>query len=359
MTPRYSRGHAGTYVTPRYSRGHAGAYVTPRYSRGHAGAYVTPRYSRGHAGAYVTPRYSRGHAGLVTTLPYSRGSDAQTVRSRWLERSERLREYTRHYQYYGRTSRYYYCHGRWLPLPPGHIHGPRCGHIFRYGRWFGLEAVPYPIFVPVPVYANYYYDGGWYAEPPVIVEEQEVVVAPRTVPVAEYPAMRTKAERELELITRTYQLDWWQAKRIEDLISKQIIESILAGGEAGESSRIVFEKVKQRVTITGTPEDVMRIRTIVDDDRSYKLFTEEDLGGLVVDAVALVDLRFMEKDASAALRVAADNYSGADEVLRSSETSPAGREWWFNDRIGTMTVKDSPANLDALYDFMETRPYLR
>jgi len=227
--------------------------------------------------------------------------------------------------------------------------------------WFALEA--YPVFVPVPVYADYYYDGGWHAAPPVYLEE-EIVVAPqpeRVVeqPPREYVSVRTKAERELVVIARTYDLDWWQAKRVEDLVSKQVIESILAGGEAGEQSRIVFDKGKQRLAITGTPEDIMRIRTIIDDDRTYKLFTAEDLGGLVADAVPLVDLQFVESDPSGALRIAADNYSAADEILRSSEVSPFGREWWFNHRIGTMTVKDSPQNLDGLYEFIETRPYFR
>jgi len=129
----------------------------------------------------------------------------------------------------------------------------------------------------------------------------------------------------LVVITRGYDLDWWQAKRVEDLISKQIIESILAGGEAGDESRIVFDKKKQRLIITATPDDIMRIRTIVDDDRAYKLITKENLGGLAVDAVPLVDLRFVENDPGAALRIAADNYSAGDEILRSSEVSPSGR----------------------------------
>jgi hypothetical protein len=175
----------------------------------------------------------------------------------------------------------------------------------------------------------------------------------------EYVSVRTKAERELVLMTRTYNLDWWQAKRIEDLISKQIVQSVLAGGEAGDSSRIVFDKVNQKLTITGSPEDLMRVRTMVDDDRTHKLFMGEGLGDLVVDAVPLVDLRFVETDPSAGLRVAADNYSASDGILRSSAVSPSGREWWFNENIGTMTVKDSPENIDTLYDFMESRPYIR
>jgi hypothetical protein len=219
--------------------------------------------------------------------------------------------------------------------------------------------VAYPVFVPVPVYGDYYYDGGWHAEPPIYVEEEPIVVGPGEEPAPQQVSVRTKAERELVVITRVYDLDWWQAKRVEDLISKQIIQSVLAGGEAGESSRVVYDKAKQRLTITGTPEDILRIRTITDDDRTYRLFTEEDFSGLAVDAVPLVDLGFVESDPSTALGVAADNYSGADEILRTSGVSPAGREWWFNERIGTMTVKDSPENLDAVYDFMETRPYVQ
>jgi len=217
----------------------------------------------------------------------------------------------------------------------------------------------YPVFVAVPVDSDYYYDGGWHAEPLPYVEEGEIVVPSAEEPAPEYFSVQSKGERELVVITRGYDLDWWQAKRVEDLISKQIIESILAGGEAGDESRIVFDKKKQRLIITATPDDIMRIRTIVDDDRAYKLITKENLGGLAVDAVPLVDLRFVENDPGAALRIAADNYSAGDEILRSSEVSPSGREWWFNDRIGTMTVKDSVQNLDTLYEFLETSPYFR
>ncbi len=212
----------------------------------------------------------------------------------------------------------------------------------------------------MPVYADYYYGGGWHTEAPPFYEEvEEIVVAPGGEAPSEYLSVLTKAERELEIITRGYDLDWWQAKRVADLISKQIIESILTGGEAGENARIVFDKRKQRLIITATPDDIMRIHTIVDHDRTYKLFTQQDFGGLVVDAIPLVDLRFVESDPSAALRVAADNYSGADEMLRSSEVSPARREWWFNDQLGTMTVFDSAQNLDTVYEVLETRPYFR
>lgn len=221
-----------------------------------------------------------------------------------------------------------------------------------------MSAVAYPVFLPVPVQADYYYEGAWREEPPpVYVGEGEIVVPAEREPIAEPLSVRTKAERELVMLTRTYDLDWWQAKRVEDLISKRIIESILAGGEAGEDSRIVFNKGKQELTITSTPEDIMRVRTIIDDDRTYKLFTREDLGGLVADAVPLVDLRFVESDPSTGFKIAADNYSAADEILRSSEVTPSGREWWFNDAIGTMTVKDSPQNLDAVYEVLETSPY--
>ncbi len=178
-------------------------------------------------------------------------------------------------------------------------------------------------------------------------------------PRPEQMTILTKAERGLEIITRAYDLDWWQAKRVEDLISKGIIEGVLAGGEAGEDSRIVFDKKKQKLAITGSPDDIMRVRTIIDDDNTYRLFTQEEFGGLVADAVPLVDLTFVEADPSGALRIAADNYSAADELLRSSEDAPFGREWWFNERIGTMTLKNSVANLDSLYEFMETRPYAR
>lgn len=224
----------------------------------------------------------------------------------------------------------------------------------------------YPLFLPVPAYGHYYYDGGWYDEPPVYIEEEiiippgeEVVVEPEPEPILEQIPIQTKGERELVLITRTYNLDWWQAKRVEDLISKGIVESVLAGGEAGESSRIVYDKRKEKLSITASPDDILRIRTIIDDDRTYKFFAEEDLGGLVVDAVPLVDLRFLEKDRTAALRIAADNYSGADEILRSSEIAPSGREWWFNDRLGTITVKNSVENLDGVYDLLENAPYFR
>jgi len=235
------------------------------------------------------------------------------------------------------------------------MHGLACGHLFSYRRW--VDA--YPVVMPVPIYSDYYYDGGWHAEAPVYVAEGEIVVPSAEEPAPEYLSVRTKAEREFVVITRAYDLDWWQAKRVQDLISKQILESILAGGEAGENSRIVFDKAKQRLILTATPEDIMRIRTIIDDDQTYNLFSQEDLGGLIADAVPLVDLRFVEDDSSAALRIAADNYSGTDEILRSSEVSPSGREWWFNSRIGTMTVKDSAKNLDAVYEFLETSPYLR
>jgi hypothetical protein len=329
--------------------------VTSRYSRGHAGPYVTTRYSRGHAAPYITPRYSRG-------------SDLRPTQSRWYYRTRRLGRYNRPYYYYGRDSRYYFSNGRWLPFPPGYIYSPGAGYAFQYGRWVAA----YPVFVPVPAAYDYYYDGGWHEElPPYFVEqemivppvapEEEIIVTPTAEPepAPEYISVMTKAELEFVLITRTYDLDWWQAKRVEDLISKQIIQSVLAGGEAGENGRIVFDKRKQKMTITGTPDDVLRIRTIVDDDRTYKLFTQEDLGDLAVDAVPLVDLRFLENDPSGALRIATDNYSGADELLRASEDTPSGREWWFNDRIGTMTVRNSVQNLDAVYEFLETSPYLR
>ncbi len=330
-------------MTSRFSRGHAGRYVTSRYSRGSAGRYVTSRFSRGHAAPYVSSRYSRGHYIMSTG-------------SRWYSRSERLGRYRHHYRYYGRDSNYYFSHGRWLPFPPGYIHGPGSGYAFRYGRWV---ADSYPVFVPVPVYADYYYDGGWHEEAPLYMEAE--IVAPEELePVSEYVSVLTKAERgEPEIITRGYDLDWWQAKRVEDLISKQIIESILTGGEAGENARVVFDKRKQRLVITATSDDIMRIHTIVDDDRTYKRFTQQDFGGLAVDAIPLVDLRFVESDPSAALRVAADNYSGADEILRSSEVSPARREWWFNHQLGTMTVFDSAQNLDTVYELLETRPYFK
>ncbi len=228
-----------------------------------------------------------------------------------------------------------------------------------------IGALAYPLYVPIPVDAHYYYDGGWYDVPPVYLEEQIVVapgeervlIEPQTEPTPEEPFLLAKGERELVLITRTYNLDWWQTKRVEDLISKGIIESVLAGGEAGESSRFVYDKQKQRLTIAASPDDIMRIWTVIDDERTYKFITGEDFGGLVVDAVPLVDLRFLEKDPTLALRVAADNYAGADEILRSSEIAPSGREWWFNDQLGTMTVKNSAENLDAVYNFLETSPY--
>ncbi len=226
--------------------------------------------------------------------------------------------------------------------------------------WVVVEPVFYPVFMGVPVMADYYYEGGWHEEPPLYVEEQIVVPsAAEPEPAPEYVYVRTKAEREPVVMTRAYDLDWWQAKRVEDLISKQIIESILAAGEAGENGRIVFDKRRQRLVITAAPDDILRIRTIVDDDRTYKLLTQSEFGDLVADAVPLVDVRFLESDPSGALRVAADNYAGVDEILRSSEISPLKREWWFNDRLGTMTVYDSAQNLDALYEFMETRPYFR
>jgi hypothetical protein len=222
-----------------------------------------------------------------------------------------------------------------------------------------VDTVFYPVVVPVPAHADYYYEGGWHAEPPpVYVAEGTIVTPEEEPPIPEQISLRTKAEREFEIIARTFDLDWWQAKRVEDLISKRIIESVLAGGEAGEDGRIVFDKRKQELAITATPDDIMRIRTIVDDDRTYKLFTQEDLGNLVVDAVPLIDLRFAESDPSGALGVAADNYSAADAILRSSEVLASGREWWFNDNIGSMTVMDSPQNLDRLYESLETSPYL-
>ncbi len=247
------------------------------------------------------------------------------------------------------------------------MHGVGCGHIFHYGMWAAVETVAYPVFVPVPVYQPYYYEGGWHEEPPVYFEQAvvspppapEPAPEPEPEPGVEYASVATKAERQLEITTRGYDLDWWQAKRVEDLISKGIVESVLAGGEAGEKSRIVFDKTKQRLVITASPDDILKVRTIIDDDLTYKLFTQEDLGGLVVDALPLVDLRFLEGDAGAALRIAADNYAGADDLLRSSENAPFGREWWFNDRLGTMTIKDSAENLDGVYDYMEQRPYVR
>ncbi len=311
---------------------------------------MTTRYSRGHAGVGVTSRYSRGH--YVSSTP-----------SRWYYRSQATGRYRHYYSYYGRDSNHYFAYGRWLPLPPGHIHGPGCGHGFHYGRWI-VSTVPYPVFVPVPVDAGFYYDGGWHEEAPIYVEDMmsapvmgEIVEEPEPVPAA--PPILTKAERELVLITRRYDLDWWQARRVEDLISKGIIESVLAGGEGGESNRFVYDKQKEKMTITASPDDILRMRTIIDDDRTYKFFTQEDLGGLVADAIPLVDLQLLEQEPTVALRVAADNYSGADEILRSSETSPAGREWWFNDRLGTMTVKSVPENLDEVYDSLESRPYFR
>lgn len=224
------------------------------------------------------------------------------------------------------------------------------------------STLSYPIFVPVPVDAGYYYDGGWHEEAPIYVEEMivapatgEIVSEPQPAPAA--PPVLTKAERELVLITRQYDLDWWEARRVEDLISKGIIEGVLTGGEGGESNRFVYDKQNEKMTITGSPDDILRIRTIIDDDRTYKFFTQEDFGGLVVDAVPLVDMEFLEQAPSVALRVAADNYSAADEILRSSETAPAGREWWFNDQLGTMTVKSLPEHLDAVYDSLDSLPY--
>lgn len=290
------------------------------------------------------------------------------MHSRWYYGSQRRNTYRRPYNYYGRSSNYYFGHGRWLPFPLGHIHGPSCGHVFQYGRWVAYEPVPYPMFVPVPVTGQYYYDGGWYAEPPPYVEEAEVIippepeveeiaepepeVAPEGVPIAR------KSELQRVLVTRNYDLDWWQSNRVQDLISKGVIESLLAGGEGGQKSRIVFDKMKQRLTITAPPDDVMKVRTIIDDDLTYRLFTREEMGDLVADVVPLVDLRFFESDPNAALRTATDNYAAADDVLRSSEKAPLGREWWFNDRLGTVTVKDSAENLDQVYNFMESRPYL-
>jgi hypothetical protein len=216
------------------------------------------------------------------------------------------------------------------------------------------------VYVGVPVGADYYYDGGWHVEaPPVYVAEGEIVTPTAEEPLPEYMSVRTKAERQVQLITRAYDLDWWQAKRVEDLLSKQLIQSVLAGGEAGEDGRVVFDKRKQRFVITGTPDDILRIRTIVDNDRTYNLFAQGEFGDLVADAVPLVDLSFLENDPSAALRVAADNYTGADQVLRSAAISSSGREWWFNDELGTMTVKDSAQNLDMVYEFLETSPYFR
>jgi hypothetical protein len=234
--------------------------------------------------------------------------------------------------------------------------------VFSYGRWIIAPTVAYPVFVPVPVDAGYYYDSGWHEEAPIYVEETmiapamgEIVSEPQRAAAA--PPVLTKAERELALISRSYNLDWWQARRVEDLISKGIIEGVLKGGEGGESNRFVYDKQNEKMTILGSPDDILRIRTIIDDDRTYKFFTQEDFGGLVVDAVPLVDLQFIEQAPSVALQVAADNYSAADEILRSSETVPAGREWWFNDRLGTMTVKSLPENLDAVYDSLDSRPY--
>jgi hypothetical protein len=226
-----------------------------------------------------------------------------------------------------------------------------------------MGALAYPVYVPVPVVESpYYYEGGWHPEPPVYFEEERVVAPVEEIePIqgSDYASIGTKAEREFAMISREYDLDWWQAKRVEDLVSKGVIDSVLAGGEGGEESRIVYDKTKQRLTMTGTPDDIMRVRTIIDDDRTYRLFSQEDLGELVVDAVPLVDLRFIETDSSSALRIAADNYSAADEILRSSGVAPSGREWWFNDQLGTMTVRNSVENLDSLYEFMETRPYIR
>lgn len=228
--------------------------------------------------------------------------------------------------------------------------------------------MPYPVFVPVPVMGRYYYDGGWYAEPPPYVGEAEVIIPaePEVEEIAEPEpevtpegvSIAAKAQLEAVLITRSYNLDWWQANRIEDLISKGIIESILAGGQGREKSRIVFDKMKQRLTITAPPDDILKVRTIVDDDLTYRLFTREELDEVVADVVPMVDLRFLETDASAALRTATNNYAAADDVLRSSEKAPLGRDWWFNDRLGTVTVKDSAENLDRLYEFMENQPYL-
>lgn len=184
------------------------------------------------------------------------------------------------------------------------------------------------------------------------IAEPEPEVAPEGVSIAR------KSELQRVLVTRNYDLDWWQSNRVQDLISKGIIESLLAGGEGGEKSRIVFDKMKQRLTITAPPDDVMKVRTIIDDDLTYRLFTREEMGDLVADVVPLVDLRFFESDPNAALRTATDNYAAADDVLRSSEKAPLGREWWFNDRLGTVTVKDSAENLDQVYNFMESRPYL-
>lgn len=235
--------------------------------------------------------------------------------------------------------------------------------MFHYGRWILAPTVAYPVFVPVPVDAGYYYDSGWHEEPPVYYVEEtmiapamgEIVSEPQ--PAAAAPPVLTKAERELVLISRQYNLDWWQARRVEDLISKGIIEGVLAGGEGGESNRFVYDKQNEKMTVTGSPDDILRIRTIIDDDRTYKFFTQEDFGGLVVDAVPLVDMEFLEQAPSVALQVAADNYSAADEILRSSETSPAGREWWFNHQLGSMTVKSLPEHLDAVYESLDSRPY--
>ena len=176
-----------------------------------------------------------------------------------------------------------------------------------------------------------------------------------------YPEYLAKGQTEEELVVKTLRLSTIEGKRVETLLQKEVIQSILADIPEEYGATFEYRPLSNQLILTAPLEIVLKIQTLIQDEKTFHYFVEKELDDkLVIAIISVVHPLFLEKDYPRAIQLATDNYKAVNKLLQSldSDYRQADKDCWLNSEIGTITIVDEEQNIFAAYGYIDRLPYI-